>query len=199
MSDFQEIKLKIKDNQVVIDQASLEYIIIYIINNILTKLNLVSLLDNKLINNKTKTKRTKIANKAMADLDLTSLTSLINLETNSNTTLSPLNPPSLLKELIGEFLRITEERYGYKYKISPKDASVAKKFLQRNSLDFGKQLINYFFDVILKSNKSLSVSLALALSIYSENQYMFSWNKKKWEWETEEPPLDKKWWLQEET
>lgn len=195
MSDFQEIKLKIKDNQVVIDQASLEYIIIYIINNILTKLNLVSLLDNKLINNKTKTKKTKIANKAMTDLDLTSLTSLINLETNSNTTLSPLNPPSLLKELIGEFLRITEERYGYKYKISPKDASVAKKFLQRNSLDFGKQLINYFFDVILKSNKSLSVSLALALSIYSENQYMFSWNKKKWEWGTENPPLDKKWWL----
>ena len=198
MSDFQEIKLKIKDNQVVIDQASLEYIIIYIINNILTKLNLVSLLDNKLINNKTKTKRTKkakIANKTMADLDLTSLTSLINLETNSNTTLSPLNPPSLLKELIGEFLRITEERYGYKYKISPKDASVAKKFLQRNSLDFGKQLINYFFDVILKSNKSLSVSLALALSIYSENQYMFSWNKKKWEWGIETPPNDKKWWL----
>jgi hypothetical protein len=195
MSDFQEIKLKIKDNQVVIDQASLEYIIIYIINNILTKLNLVSLLDNKLINNKTKTKKTKIANKAMADLDLTSLTSLINLETNSNTTLSPLNPPSLLKELIGEFLRITEERYGYKYKISPKDASVAKKFLQRNSLDFGKQLINYFFDVMLKSNKSLPVSLALALSIYSENQYMFSWNKKKWEWGTENPPLDKKWWL----
>jgi hypothetical protein len=194
MSDFQEIKLKIKDNQVVIDQASLEYIIIYIINNILTKLDLVSLLDNKLINNKTKTKKTKIAN-AMADLDLTSLTSLINLETNSNTTLSPLNPPSLLKELIGEFLRITEERYGYKYKISPKDASVAKKFLQRNSLDFGKQLINYFFDVILKSNKSLSVSLALALSIYSENQYMFSWNKKKWEWGIETPPNDKKWWL----
>ena len=186
MSDFQEIKLKIKDNQVVIDQASLEYIIIYIINNILTKLNLVSLLD---------TKKAKIANKAMADLDLTSLTSLINLETNSNTTLSPLNPPSLLKELIGEFLRITEERYGYKYKISPKDASVAKKFLQRNSLDFGKQLINYFFDVILKSNKSLSVSLALALSIYSENQYMFSWNKKKWEWGIETPPNDKKWWL----
>ncbi len=198
MSDFQEIKLKIKDNQVVIDQASLEYIIIYIINNILTKLNLVSLLDNKLINNKTKTKRTKkakIANKTMADLDLTSLTSLTNLETNSNTTLSPLNPPSLLKELIGEFLRITEEEYGYKYKISPKDASVAKKFLQRNSLDFGKQLINYFFDVILKSNKSLSVSLALALSIYSENQYMFSWNKKKWEWGIETPPNDKKWWL----
>lgn len=193
MSDFQEIKLKIKDNQVVIDQASLEYIIIYIINNILTKLDLVSLVNN---NTKAKTKaKSKTKAKAMADLDLTSLTSLINLETNSNTTLSPLNPPSLLKELIGEFLRITEERYGYKYKISPKDASVAKKFLQRNSLDFGKQLINYFFDVILKSNKSLSVSLALALSIYSENQYMFSWNKKKWEWGIETPPNDKKWWL----
>jgi len=192
---MEEIKLRIEDNQVVLDEASLESIIIYIINNILTKLDLVSLLDNKLINNKTKTKKTKIANKAMADLDLTSLTSLINLETNSNTTLFPLNPPSLLKELIGEFLRITEEEYGYKYKISPKDASVAKKFLQRNSLDFGKQLINYFFDVILKSNKSLSVSLALALSIYSENQYMFSWNKKKWEWGIETPPNDKKWWL----
>jgi len=189
---MEEIKLRIEDNQVVLDEASLESIIIYIINNILTKLDLVSLVNN---NTKAKTKaKSKTKAKPMADLALTSLANT-NTSSSLDSTLSPLNLPSLLKELIGEFLRITEEEYGYKYKISPKDASVAKKFLQRNSLDFGKQLINYFFDVILKSNKSLSVSLALALSIYSENQYMFSWNKKKWEWGIETPPNDKKWWL----
>jgi len=130
----------------------------------------------------------------MADLALTSLANT-NTSSSLDSTLSPLNLPSPLKAVIGFFSNCIQERYGYKYKITQKDGSVAKNFLRKNDLEYGKSLIEFFFDVIISKNKSLPPSLALALSVYTENQYTYSWSKKKWEWETEEPPLDKKWWL----
>jgi hypothetical protein len=189
---MEEIKLRIEDNQVVLDEASLESIIIYIINNILTKLDLVSLVNN---NTKAKTKaKSKTKAKPMADLALTSLANT-NTSSSLDSTLSPLNLPSPLKAAIGFYSNCIQERFSYKYKITGKDGSVAKNFFQKNTLEYGKSLIEFFFDVIISNNKSLPPSLALALSVYTENQYLYLWNKKKWEWGTENPPLDKKWWL----